>query len=122
MEVPRSCEEEEGAEVPEGLEARVGNDASAGIESISTSGDVSTGAAFLLSTSSLVYSASIRRIPKACRLRMEEKRLVLGWHHGATDKAKPEWGSNTQFSLLNGDSCLDPPRGGIQNQRCQPAL
>ncbi|KAG5630209.1 hypothetical protein H5410_001926 [Solanum commersonii] len=30
--------------------------------------------------------------------------------------------SNAQVPLLYGNSCLNPPRGGIRNQRCQPSL
>ncbi|KAG5606385.1 hypothetical protein H5410_027877 [Solanum commersonii] len=60
--VPGACEEERGAEVPEGPEAGVGEGASAGIESVSTSGNVSTGIALLLSGSSLVYSASMHQM------------------------------------------------------------
>ncbi|KAG5620161.1 hypothetical protein H5410_005379 [Solanum commersonii] len=47
---------------PSRPQAGEGKEASAGIESISTSGDVSTGVALLLSTSSRVYSTSIHRM------------------------------------------------------------
>ncbi|KAG5599030.1 hypothetical protein H5410_030400 [Solanum commersonii] len=70
IEAPEACEEEERADVPEGLEVGVGNDASAGIEPMSTSGDVSTGVALLMSASSCVYLASIHRMP------VEEERVT----------------------------------------------
>ncbi|KAG5631887.1 hypothetical protein H5410_003604 [Solanum commersonii] len=47
---------------PDGPKAEVGKDAYVGIESMSTFGDISTGAALFLSASSRVYSASIRLI------------------------------------------------------------
>ncbi|KAG5615293.1 hypothetical protein H5410_015117 [Solanum commersonii] len=53
---------EEGAGIPEGSEAGVDDDASARNESTSTSGEVFARVALLLSTSSCVNSASIRRI------------------------------------------------------------
>ncbi|KAG5600312.1 hypothetical protein H5410_031682 [Solanum commersonii] len=56
------CKEVEGAEVPEVLEARVDKDASVSNESTSTSGKVFARAALFLSTSSHMYSASIRWI------------------------------------------------------------
>jgi len=49
-------------EVPEGPEARVGKASSEGSASISTSEDVSTGAALLLSASARVYSAYMHRM------------------------------------------------------------
>ncbi|KAG5631459.1 hypothetical protein H5410_003176 [Solanum commersonii] len=162
-----ACEEVVGVEVPEGPKAGVGEGASIGIESTSTSGDVSTRASLLLSTSSLVYSASMHwmsvekdgvtskslassrgtlarrhnsviRIAngkesqvdpplghhssKECFLCMAHNRIVLGWHYGAANEAKPETKSNTQVPLLYGNSYLYPPRGVVENQRCQPAL
>ncbi|KAG5576652.1 hypothetical protein H5410_056786 [Solanum commersonii] len=60
VEAPSSYEEEVGANVHEVPEGGVGKDASAGIESMSNSGDVSTGAALLRLASSRVYSALIR--------------------------------------------------------------
>ncbi|KAG5590137.1 hypothetical protein H5410_040651 [Solanum commersonii] len=58
----RTSEEVEGEEVPEGPEVGVGKQASTGIESISTSRDVSIGISLLLLVSSRVYSASICRM------------------------------------------------------------
>ncbi|KAG5585629.1 hypothetical protein H5410_046063 [Solanum commersonii] len=53
IEVPRACKVGEvEAQIPEGLEAGAGKDASTSIESTSTSGKVSIGAALLLSASS----------------------------------------------------------------------
>ncbi|KAG5631682.1 hypothetical protein H5410_003399 [Solanum commersonii] len=60
--VPGVCEGEEGAGIPEGSKAGIDEDASASNESTSTSGEVSVGDSLLLSTSSRVNSASIRRI------------------------------------------------------------
>ncbi|KAG5631609.1 hypothetical protein H5410_003326 [Solanum commersonii] len=62
-EAPGACnEEEEGAGILEGSEVRVDKDVSIGNESTLTSGEVSTEAALLLSTSSRVNSASIRHM------------------------------------------------------------
>ncbi|KAG5599391.1 hypothetical protein H5410_030761 [Solanum commersonii] len=138
VEVLGAWEEEAGADVPEDLEARVGKDASAGIELMSTSGDVSTGAAFLLPASShegkgrlpllgphghlLLYDKSHvnaflrHNRPKAGRLRMAENGLILGWYNGVADESKPISCSYTQVPLLDRDSYLNPPRGGIRNK------
>ncbi|KAG5631954.1 hypothetical protein H5410_003671 [Solanum commersonii] len=50
------------------------------------------------------------------RLRMEEKGLILEWHIGATDESKPISCSYTQVPLLDRDSCLNPPRGGVRDE------
>ncbi|KAG5631057.1 hypothetical protein H5410_002774 [Solanum commersonii] len=71
VEPPGTCKEEEGANVLEGPEAKVGKDAFAGIEPMSTSRDVSTGAVLLLLVSSRVYSTSIRQMS------VEEEGLTL---------------------------------------------
>ncbi|KAG5586518.1 hypothetical protein H5410_046952 [Solanum commersonii] len=70
-EAPGACEEEEkGTGIPEGSEAGVGEGASAGNESTLTSGEVSAGAALLLSTSSRVNSSSI------CQMFVDNTRMT----------------------------------------------
>ncbi|KAG5571303.1 hypothetical protein H5410_061069 [Solanum commersonii] len=54
--------------------------------------------------------------------RMMHNRLVLGWHYGAADEAKLEPGGDVHVPLLNGSSCIHPPRGGVKNHRSQPTL
>ncbi|KAG5606291.1 hypothetical protein H5410_027783 [Solanum commersonii] len=61
--MPGAYKEEERIEVPEDSDVGVGKDASIGIELTSTFGDVSTRAILFLSASSLVYSASMHRMP-----------------------------------------------------------
>ncbi|KAG5599670.1 hypothetical protein H5410_031040 [Solanum commersonii] len=55
-------------------------------------------------------------------LSMTQNGLVLGLHYGVVDKAKLETSSNIQVLFFNRDSSLNPPRGGIRNQRSQLAL
>ncbi|KAG5610210.1 hypothetical protein H5410_021491, partial [Solanum commersonii] len=59
---------------------------------------------------------------KASRLRMAHNRIVLGWHESAADEAKSEPESDVHVPLLNGSSCIHPPRGGARNHKSQPNL
>ncbi|KAG5632391.1 hypothetical protein H5410_004108 [Solanum commersonii] len=61
VEVLGACEGKKGTDIHKGPEVEVGKDASAGIESTSTSRDVSNKVALLLSASSRVYSISMHR-------------------------------------------------------------
>ncbi|KAG5576213.1 hypothetical protein H5410_056347 [Solanum commersonii] len=76
----------------------------------------------LLNEESHVRASPRDNRAKASRLMVVEDTLILGKYDGVVDKAKPEPSNNIQVLLLKGHPCLDPPRGGIQNQWCKPSL
>ncbi|KAG5609972.1 hypothetical protein H5410_021253 [Solanum commersonii] len=68
-------------DVPEGLGAGVGKGASAGSASVSTTGDVSTRAAFFFFASSFKYSTSILQMSvQSCPINDVTRQIALAWH------------------------------------------